>query len=100
MQAGELIVTNKDKIEIVLKSNPTGVSVKFKDHHVIVPCNPRHFDELKWEVLATCRHCKHNKKHYGQSYDHHGYHKHHMEYTLLISWSVTAVRDIVWAVFY
>jgi hypothetical protein len=76
MQSGELIVTGKDKATIPLHKFPAEVKVRFKDHEVVVPCNPHHRDELEWEV--------HSSNH------------HQGGFVLVISWSVTNVREIVW----
>lgn len=85
MQSGELVVTGKDKIEILLGHHrPHKVHVKFKGGHNHVPCNPQHCDEL----MAQIKH-------------HHLYHhEHHNEYVLAISWHVTDVRTIEWFVHY
>lgn len=77
-QAGELVVTGKDKIDIRLRHHqPEEVFVVFKDDHHAVPCNPHHFDELEWEL------------HYKEGH-----------YVLLIKWHVFGVREIFWAVRY
>lgn len=79
MQSGEIIVTGNDEVEIPLRTFPSYVKVAFKDHCVVVPCNPQNFDELEWE--ATKHH-----------------HKDH--YVLNIKWNVTGVREIVWTVYF
>jgi len=80
MQSGELLVTGKDTAHIPLHKFPSEVKVHFKGHEEVVPCNPHHSDTLEWEV-------------------------HHSNtvpggYVLLIKWSVTNVREIVWHVYY
>lgn len=93
MQSGELVVTSKDKAEIELgKRHPDRVIVRFKDDHVIVPCNPKHHDELRWEVKNRHHHHPHDHRH-----DHC---KHEDSYVLTIKWHVTGVRTIEWHVFY
>lgn len=79
-QAGELVVTGEDKVEIPLLHNnkPKRVIVKFKDHCVIVPCSPSHYDELDWEIKHD-----HDKN----------------SYILVILWKVSGVRIIKWSVF-
>lgn len=79
MQSGELIVTGKEEVEIPLRNFPSYVKVTFKDHCIVVPCNPQNFDELEWEVIKHC-------------------HKDH--YKLHIKWNVTGVREIVWTVYF
>ncbi len=75
MQQGELIVTGHDQIKLKLKFRPEQISVHFKDHQVIVPCNHHHHDELEYEVFKIKR-----------------------TYYLLISWKVSNVRTISWKV--
>lgn len=93
MQSGELDVTGKDKVEINLGArSPCRVIVKFKGGHHHVPCNPKHRDELKWEV---------KNKHYHHPHDFRHDHCHHEDkYMLMISWDVTNVRTIEWVVYY
>lgn len=76
MLTGELFVIGKDSVTINLlrKKHPEKITVSFKDKCVIIPCNPHHFDDLQW----SC------------SQGHHG------DFHLTISWSVSAVREIVW----
>ena len=85
MQSGEIDVTGRDKVEINLgKHHPCRVIVKFKGGHHHVPCNPKHHDELRWELK-----------------DKHQTHSHHEnKYVLMISWHVTDVRTIEWAAYY
>jgi hypothetical protein len=84
MQSGELVVTGKDKVELQLgHRHPDSVSVKFKGGHAHVPCNPKHHDELRWEIKT-----------------HHSHEHHHTEYVLVISWYVTDVRTIEWVAYY
>lgn len=80
MQSGELVVSGRDKIHIVLKSLPERVNVHFVDDCEIVPCNPHHTDSLEYEVHAS--------------------HTHHHGFTLIISWHVHGVREIKWSVHY
>jgi hypothetical protein len=89
MQSGELDVTGRDRIEINLgKHPPCRVMVKFKSGHHHVPCNPKHHDELRWEL---------ENKHNPHRHDH--YH-HENKYVLMISWHVTDVRTIEWVAYY
>jgi hypothetical protein len=80
MQSGELIVTGKDKAQILLNGFPSKVHVHFTDEGYIIPCNPHHHDELRWDVFRS--------------------NTHHGGYTLIIDWSVTGVREIKWTVWY
>ncbi len=79
MQSGELIVTGKDKVEIPLRKFPSHVTVEFKDNCLIIPCNPLHHEELTFEIVK---------------------HHHHHHHTLVISWSVSNVREIVWNAYF
>jgi hypothetical protein len=92
MRSGELIVTGEDCIELKLKSHPVKVIVAFKDDCKIVPCNPQHSDELNWDLEADPhhRHPVSGKKHT---------HK-HTPFILNISWRVSGVRTIFWAVYF
>jgi hypothetical protein len=93
MQSGELVVTGKDKVEIDLgHRHPKSVIVKFSDDCVIVPCNPRHHDELRWDVKN-----RHHKHPHDARHDHC---KHRDEYILTIKWHVTGVRTIEWVAYY
>lgn len=80
MQSGELTVTGKDRAIIPLHHFPSEVKVRFADHEEKVPCNHHHHDELEWEIHAS------NVVVGG--------------YVLVIRWSVTNVREIVWHVAY
>ena len=93
MQSGELDVTGKDKVEIVLgERHPDSIIVKFKGHHHHVPCNPKHHDELRWEL---------KNKHHHHPHDHRNDHCNHKDiYVLIISWNVTDMRTIEWLVYY
>ena len=85
MQAGELIVTGKDKAIIPLHGLPLEVKVRFRNPLDHVPCNPQHEDCLEYEV---------------QSSGHHHHHSHHCGFVLVIKWHVSGVREIVWRVHY
>jgi hypothetical protein len=78
---GELIVVGKDQVHIALDplnhKRIKHVVVKFKDECEIVPCNPKHFDELSFEVEKI-----------------------HHKTKLIISWNVSNVRTIEWFVHY
>jgi hypothetical protein len=81
MQKGELIVIGKNHYEVGLDKFPAKVEVKFKkEEHDTVPCNPGDEDSLEYEVHAS--------------------NHHHSKLMLLIKWSVSSVREIVWEVFY
>jgi len=82
MQAGELIVTGKDKAVIPLHGLPRKVNVHFKHGCDVVPCNPQHEDCLEYEIQSN--HCHH----------------HHHDFVLVIKWHVSGVREIVWTVHY
>ena len=80
MQAGELIVTGKDKAIIPLHGYPREVNCHFKHGLDMVPCNPHHNDELEYEVHTS--------------------HHHHGGFVLIIQWHVSGVREITWHVHY
>lgn len=93
MLSGELIVVGHDKVEIKLgHRSPSGVVVEFTNECVHVPCNPKHHDELRYEIKNLHHHHPHDARH-----DHC---KHEDDYVLIISWHVTGVRDIKWVVYY
>lgn len=81
MQAGELIVTGKDKAIIPLHGLPREVKAHFKHPFDHVPCNPHHEDCLEYEVQSN-------------------HHHHHRGFVLVIKWHVSGVREIVWHVHY
>lgn len=93
MQSGELIVIGHDKVEIELGHRPPqGVIVKFENEYMVTPCNPRHHDELRYEI--------HNR-HHPHPHDHrHDHCRHEDNYVLTIHWHVTGVRVIKWVVYY
>ena len=80
MQAGELIVTGKDKAHIPLREYPRLVSCHFVHAIDHVPCNPHHEDSLEYEVHTN------NSVHGG--------------FILVIKWHVSGVREIAWHVHY
>lgn len=80
MQQGELTVTGQDQAVIVLNGFPANIVCHFKEKVIPVPCNPHHFDDLECEVHAS------NTVLSG--------------YVLVISWSVSSVREVVWKVLY
>ena len=80
MQSGELFVTGKDSVIIVLKKLPHKVEVCFVDEPEVVPCNHHHHDKLEWQV--------HSNNH------------HHSGFVLVIKCNVTNVREIKWRVYY
>jgi len=75
IMSGELYVVGTDKLELAMKyGKPDTILVEFKNHPHHVPCNPQ-TDELEWEL---------HDRHYG--------------FVLVIKWSVSSAREIVWAV--
>lgn len=93
MLSGELIVVGHDKVEISLGHRPpSGVIVNFDCDIICVPCNPKHHDDLKYEVRNLHHHHPHDSRH-----DHCN---HEDNYVLSISWHVTGVRVIKWVVYY
>jgi hypothetical protein len=76
MQQGELTVTGHDHAIIPLHRRPSRVEAYFKDTNVPVPCNPHHFDELRYDVHVSNQHAS--------------------GFVLKISWRVSGVREIVW----
>jgi hypothetical protein len=80
MQQGELTVTGADSIIIPLTGFPGEVKCYFKDHVVVAPCNPHHFDELEYEVHLS------NTVQGG--------------FILKIMWVVSGVREVVFRIFY
>ncbi len=76
MQKGELFVIGKDKAVIHLLGHPSEVRVHFVKEHNVVPCNPHHADELEYEV--------HRSSHSRSGF------------VLIISWSVSGLREIKW----
>lgn len=76
IMSGELTVVGRDLLEIeMLYGRPDTVLVEFKNQPTPpVPCNPEH-DKLEW--------CVHERKN---------------GFFLEIKWSVSAKREIVWAV--
>jgi len=77
-EQGELVVIGKDAVEIQLKRRPREVRVEFKDECKIVPCDPQDFDALEYYNFQRKN----------------GYH------FLVIKWSVSSSREIVWEVRY
>ena len=80
MQSGELIVTGKDKAVIPLRGFPSKVTCHFKHPLDVVPCNPHHEDSLEYDIHVS--------------------HSHHSGFVLIIKWSVSGVREIVWHAYY
>ncbi len=74
MQSGELIVTGKDTVDIRLKHQPNETSVHFEDVCEAIPCDPRDFDFLEYEL-----------------------HYIHHHFVLRITWDVSRVRTIHWS---
>lgn len=93
MQSGELTVVGSGKANIELgKHHPKYIVVRFKDDHIVIPCNPHHHDHLKWEVRNL---------HPSHRHDHrHEHCKHDDRYVLEVEWRVTGVRKINWSVYY
>lgn len=75
MQSGELIVIGSGEVTIVLRDCPTGIKCRFRHEHHIIPCNPQHSDSLEYELRLS-------RKHRG--------------YVLIVKWSVSGVREILW----
>lgn len=102
MQAGELIVTGKDKAVIPLHGLPRKVNCHFKHGCDVVPCNPQHEDCLEYEIQSN--HCHHDDDHDDCDHGHHNdrghHHHHHHDFVLVIKWHVSGVREIVWTVHY
>lgn len=93
MLSGELIVTGKEDVEIELGNrHPKYIVVRFKDHHMMIPCNPKHHDHLKWEVKNHHQSHKHDRRH--------EHCNHEDRYVLKIYWHVTGVRHISWVVYH
>lgn len=80
MQQGELTVTGHDHATIQLRGFPSQVECFFKDHAVMVPCNPHHHDELECEV------------HHSNTVQ--------SKFVLKIQWRVSGVREVVFRVSY
>lgn len=80
MQQGELTVIGQDSATIALRSFPSKVECKFKDHAIVIPCSPHSHDELESSV-------------------HHSI-SHHGKYDLKITWNVATIREVVWRVWY
>lgn len=80
MQSGELIVTGKNSIHIILDRMPAEVRCHFKHEAEIVPCNPQGVDFIEYDVHTS------NTVRSGL--------------ILIIKWSVSGVREIVWHVSY
>ena len=80
MQQGELFVSGKNSIRIPLEKFPSEVKCHFKHEAQIVPCNPGEVDYLEYEV-----HCSNTVR---------------SGYILLIKWKVSAVREVVYRIFY
>jgi hypothetical protein len=77
-EQGELVVIGKDAVEIQLNRRPREVRVEFKDEQKIVPCDPQDFDALEF----------------------YWFQRRSGHYFLIVKWSVSAVREIVWEVRY
>lgn len=80
MQSGELIVTGTNSIHIPLDRMPSEVKAHFKDEFELTPCNPHNADWLEYAVHAS------NTVRSGL--------------VLVIKWSVSGVREIVWRASY
>jgi hypothetical protein len=80
MQKGELTVTGQGQATIPLQGYPVKIVCHFKDHFVPVPCNPQHYDSLECEAHVS------NTVLSG--------------FALIIQWSVSSVREVVWEVLY
>jgi len=80
-QSGELIVTGTNSLTITLDSFPSSTKVKFKDeHHEHAPCDPGNVDYVSCDAHVS------NTVQSG--------------FVLIIQWSVSSVREIVWHVYY
>jgi len=80
MQKGELVIVGKNTINIPLDSLPRHYKAYFKNECEIVPCNPQDVDFIECDVHAS------NTTRGG--------------YVLVIKWSVSGVRDVVYEVSY
>ena len=90
MQSGELTVSDRGSIRIVLRGKPHHVRVHFKHEHHPVPCNHHHHhDELDY----TVDHEDEDPRH------HHDMPHLHRErqWVLLIKWYVEGVREVIWS---
>lgn len=75
IMSGEILVVGKDKLELALRyGKPDTVLVEFKNQPTPVPCNPHH-DKIEWEL-----------------------HERNNGFVLVIKWSVSSAREIIWAV--
>lgn len=75
IMSGEIRVVGEDRLELLMKyGRPDMVLVEFKNDPQHVPCNPQQ-DTLGWEM---------HERDYG--------------FVLIIKWSVSSARQIVWAV--
>lgn len=84
---GELVVMGHNTVEIHLHSLPRQTEVKFKKLPDPSPCDHphhhhhHHHDKLDWEVVRI-------------------HHHHTFKYSLVITWDVKSVREIMWSVNY
>ena len=80
MQKGELVITGANSIQIPLDGLPRHYHVHFKNEYEIVPCNPQDVDFIECDIHIS------NTKRGG--------------YVLVINWSVSGVREVVYEVLY
>lgn len=73
MEKGELLVIGNDHIEIQLQGRPDETRAHFTGQETITPCNPIHFDSLSSHVVQKGN-----------------------QFYLVITWSVSNVREIKW----
>lgn len=69
--SGNLIVSGKDSIKIALEDEPKYVTVEFEGDCNVMPCNPKHYDQLTWRLE---------------------------DLKLIIEWDVSNIRHIAWTV--
>lgn len=94
--SGELLVTGQDTIEIDLKDGELlKVHVVFKDDATVVPCDPKHFDELDWTICGP--RVSLWEEFIDCLLDSHSHHEHNI---LTIKWNVSGTRTISWVAFY
>lgn len=78
MQKGELVITGSNSIRIPLDGRPRHFNVYFKHESEIVPCNPQDVDYIECDTHAS------NTTRSG--------------FVLVIKWSVSGVREVVYEV--
>lgn len=84
-ESGFLTVTGTDSATFRLPGHrePNRITVEFDSSCPPLVCNPRHHDELEWEVTPA------DPRHH-----------HHHRWELKIRWHVSGVRKVVWSADY